>query len=179
MEATIPKATLEEMARQLGIVEDDITKYPFFRVLEGIIPVYFMNLSRMLAPYGGAIEDNYGSKTLENNTSASQIITVPAGKRWYLFGGHLMNGDDVVRACYVQLRNASNQVIAYLAQAQNVGANARLHWPNTEAVVTKLGGGGYPIPMLAGYNLYISWAAGGASAGGASPYSAFVVEMDE
>lgn len=172
-------AILEEMARELGLDPDDLKGDRFFQLVKGVFPVYIMNLTRKMAPYGGALKDNYASVTLANDTAKNELKTVPPGKRWYLFGGRITNGDDVNRQVYIQLFNADDKNIGQLAKSQTVNAGAVLCYPNTEAVVTQMGSGAYPVPMKAGDYIKINWAAGGASAGGDSDTSALVVELNE
>lgn len=179
METNPTDTLLAELARELGIDEDTLKSNRFFTLVKGVFPVYIMNLTRKLAPYGGEIDDNYATVTLGNNDTVSQTVTVPAGKRWYLFGGRMSNGDNVVRNVTLQVYNELDVAIAMLIRYQVLAAGGEIFFPNTEAVSTQLGSGAYPLPLLAGWDLEYTWNAGGVSAGGTSHISAIVVEVDE
>lgn len=177
LDANVSDTMFDEIARQLGIDAADLKKsgFTFFPL---IMPVHLTNLQKDLAPYGGKIEQNYLTTALGNNDQVIVYLTVPATKRWYLWGGKLLNADNVARNCGVTLMDESSHVIFVLAKTQSVGAGASVYYPNTEAVVTQIGSGAYPIPMKAGWQLQFKWLAGGASTGGTAQYTALVVEVD-
>ena len=178
LDANISKSVIDEIARQLGIEADELYKagFSFFPL---VMPVHLTNLQRNLAPYGGTIEENYNTVILVNNTYGQEDLTVPAGKRWYLFGGFLLNGDDVARDCWVNVIGTEGSTLLRLLKDQAVGAATDVYFPNTEATVDQMGSGIYPIPLLAGSIIRFRWDAGGASTGGTAKYCAIVVEVDE
>lgn len=180
MEANLSDSQLENMASALGIDVDTLKQSRFFDLLKGVFPVYITNLDRVLAPFGGEIVSNLTSVTLVNNTLKQVDITVPAGKRWYLFGGSITNPDDVGRNCTIFVTDGT-AILYRILKDQAIGATASAYFPNTEATVSQIGSGAYPLPLLAGYMISFYWAAGGASAGGvsASGAVAMVVEVDE
>lgn len=179
MQVNPSDATLEEMARELGIDPDDLKQSRFFDLIKGTFPVYIMNLTRKTAPYGGDIlQDHLGAAvTLVNNTLLNHDIIVPAGKRWYLFGGRIFNGDDVERACQVVLLSAEAVGITVLLRSQAIAAGAYASYPNGEASVLQTIS--FPLPMAAGTYLRFGFEAGGASAGGTGYCSAILIEVDE
>ena len=170
---------LDEMARELGINPDDLKHSRFFNLIKGVFPVYITNLTRKLAPFGGAIESNRTVTPLVNNTVLDVHIEVPATKRWYLFGGRITNGDNVARNCYVTIQNKANENVLQLFRDQALGAGGDGYFPNSEATVIQLAGGLYPLPLSAGMAVHFHYAAGGASAGGTAIAVAWVVELDE
>lgn len=178
LDANISKAVIDEMARQLGMEADELYKagFQFFPL---IMPVHLTNLQKNIAPYGGTIEGNYAETTLVNNTNGSRRLTVPAGKRWYLFGGYMHNGDNVGRVCDLSIEDTNSKIVLINLRGQAIGVGGTVVFPNTEAVVGQAGSGIYPIPMLAGWDLLFNWLAGGASAGGTSRSAAIVIEVDE
>ena len=177
LDANIAKSTRDEIARQLGIDSKELQEsgFTFFPI---ITPVQITNLQRNLTPFGGDIDANGSTTTLVNNTTKGETLTVPAGKRWYLFGGSIKNGDNVARECTVSLLDTSDVTVLTLMRTISIAAGITNMFPNTEATVLQVGGGAYPIPLDSGYDISYAWAAGGASAGGTARFSAFIVEVD-
>lgn len=170
---------LEEMARELGINIDELKMKRFFKLIKGTFPVYIMNLTRKMAPYGGEILDNFDEVTLVNNVTKSHNVTVPATKRWYLWGGRMSNGDDVARNSGCRLHNSDAKIIFTPLMSQALAAGSSLYFPTTIVTVNQLGSGAYPIPMKAGDYIRFTWVAGGVSAGGTSEIILLVSEIDE
>lgn len=172
-------AILEEMARELGMDVDELKMKRFFKLIKATLPVYIMNLTRKTSPFGGEIESNYTEFALGNNDNVHAIITVPPGKRWFLFGGAILNGDDVNRACSVLLLNEDDKIIGAIFLSQTINAGVRAYYPNTVSSVLHIGHGAYPLPLAAGWQIDAYFAAGGASSGGTGALTAMVVEVDE
>jgi len=170
---------LEEMARELGIDADKMKTERFFKLIKATVPVYLMNLTRKTAPYGGDIVSNMETITLVNNVALNYDFIVPAGKRWYLWGGKMMNGDDVNRNCSASIYDADANKLMVVLRSQAIVAGNETYFPNTEASVTQLGSGAYPVPLLAGWYVRYYFAAGGASAGGDAENALMVVEVEE
>ena len=125
----------------------------------------------------GVLVTNYNAAVaLANNTAKTQAVTVPAGKRWFLFGGIMSNADNVERATQIYITDGTNTVM-YIRQATAQAAGAIIAYPNTVALATNWQ---FPVPMplSAGWTITFYWAAGGASAGGNATISAVVSQMD-
>ena len=132
------------------------------------------DLGLIWAMLGGEIKHNQGDTTLLSNTQATRTITVPTGVRWYLFGGVVLNDDSVARTIKVQVLDESNNVIFYYASA-STNAAGWCAYPQSQA--SKVNGQTFCLPMKAGWDILITWEAGGASAGGTAESSAIVLEV--
>ncbi len=122
----------------------------------------------------GLIVTNEGPSTLVNNVALTRLITVPSNARWRLHGGRLLNADNVARNCSVDVRDASDNPLHHYVSGRAVGANGDIPFPHGESLITA-GRGNPGFPVGEGFDIAITWAAGGASAGGTAE-SAFVVE---
>lgn len=179
METNPSDTLLVEMARELGIDEDTLKNNRFFQLIKGVLPVYIMNLTRKMAPYGGDIKSNATAVTVVNNTIKTENIEVPAGKRWHLFGGKIINPDNVARNVYIELYDENDVKICRLLKFVAAGPGGEAYFPNSEATIDQVGPGAYPFPMSAGWYMQFYFGAGGASAGGTGTVFAVVVELDE
>ena len=177
LDANVSDTMMDEIARQLGIDAADLKKagFTFFPL---VMPVHLTNLQKQLQPYGGEIKANYTAVTLVNNTAKNQAVTVPANKRWFLWGGFADNADDVARSFKISLFDADDQLIMRLIRSQSLAGPGEIMYPNTEATILQTGHGAYPIVMDAGWYLAFYWAAGGASTGGTSHVTALVTEVE-
>lgn len=105
--------------------------------------------------------------TLVNNTTKTEIRTVPAGKRWLIVGGWLHNGDDVARGCYVQAKDAASVGIGYFRKDSSMPAGDKNRFPNfSDNDQYSFDHTCYPVSLNAGELVVFGWAAGGVSAGG-------------
>jgi hypothetical protein len=122
---------------------------------------------------GGIPVSNYATTTLVNNTAATRTLTVPAGEIWYVAYGQMTNGDNVARACRIQV--LENSSILYMYYSASLGASTRVIWPNqigtTPVIVPDI------IPLKAGWKIIFTWDAGGASAGGTAQSCAVTQEL--
>ena len=128
---------------------------------------------------GGTLKDNYVVKGTaagagKGNFSESEQqhkITVPAGKRWLLWGGHVKR--DANATMGIQINNSSDQMIHYLhyraAAAETVGYGGGFHG-------TANAQGTIPVPMKAGDYLQFDF---GANQAATASISAIVTEVDE
>lgn len=118
---------------------------------------------------GGKIESNITSIVLANNTSKTTKLTVPTGKIWLLYWISLTNPDDVVRDVIIMLyeETALTNVLTplFAKAAMDASAAVRYVWPNAH-VSGYLSNPGYPLILKADQTIAVTWAAGGASAGG-------------
>lgn len=126
----------------------------------------------------GRIVSNYNEDILVNNAAKTRTLTVPANKRWLLAGvGHLLNGDDVTRNCKAEVFDESDKFICNLLRNQAITAAAIVHIPNMEendeqARVV------FPFFLYEGWYVKITWAAGGASAGGTATSALPILEIE-
>lgn len=126
---------------------------------------------------GGKPISNYNTTTLVNNTLATREITVTTGKRWYLYGGWMLNNDNVDRSCYINIIDASSNVIIKLVAPTTLAATTgTMAFPNTVADENSYAGA-FPIPLKNGWKIQFVWSAGGASAGGTAKSAALVMEV--
>ena len=98
--------------------------------------------------------------TLVNNTQKVEEVAPAAGKRWLLLNIKLTNSDDVAREIEIITLDTVD-VLSLLWTDAAVGAGAVKNWPDID----------YPwhpviLDGTVGDKLRITWAAGGASAGG-------------
>jgi hypothetical protein len=124
----------------------------------------------------GIISDNYGTTTLINNTLAARTITVPSNRRWWLFWVYSINGDNVTRNMMVEHYNSAGQLINMLFPLSAKTAGLLLCWPHTTSG-TNYFAPAEAIPLKAGDYIVITWAAGGASAGGTAPSTMGALEV--
>lgn len=123
----------------------------------------------------GSIVSNEADSTLVNNTALTRTITVPANARWKLYGGDVLNGDDVSRNLSVAVDDGTDRIFTYVVGSA-LGVSARHAYPfDTGGSITELSAIG-PVPLVAGDRVRITWAAGGASAGGTAKSSANIEE---
>lgn len=124
---------------------------------------------------GGTIEDNEASTALVNNTAATRTITVPARRVWLIYGGYVVNKDNVARNIEVVLKNSGDKVLIVLATKASVASDSYLTFPNTESSEKNFGRN--LIIADSGMKITITWSAGGASAGGTARSSLVVQEL--
>lgn len=120
----------------------------------------------------GNIVTNEADSTLVNNTALTRTITVPTGARWRIYGGSTLNGDDVTRAVTALVDDGTDEFVSW--NLGNAGASVRVTYPNNTANARMNQDG--PWPATQGDRIRITWAAGGASAGGTAKSSAHVEE---
>lgn len=107
----------------------------------------------------GAGNDKWTSTTV-------QSYTVPAGKRWFLYGGVVHTSANAT--VDVVLYNESDEIVLYLADHAAAGAAAYEEYPTT-----MIGNVLLPIPMDAGWYVKITC---GAAQGAAAEASCLVLE---
>ena len=118
--------------------------------------------------------DNEAASTLVNNTALTRTLTVPLATRWILHGGHVFNADDVARTLTVVADNGTSGQHLDLWLADSINATTRAYYPFAPAGSTR--SHFMPFPLSAGDRILITFAAGGASAGGTARSSAVVEE---
>lgn len=118
--------------------------------------------------------DNESDTTLTNNTAATRTITVPTNARWKVYGGTVLNADDVTRATSVQADNGTDELVSW--RDADLAASTRSSWPATTADDDN---GPVPFILNEADRVTIIWAAGGASAGGAAKSSCVIEEWIE
>ncbi len=130
----------------------------------------------------GLAVSNEGATTLGNNDTVVRTITVPTNARWKVYGGVVLNGDDVTRNVLVDIDNGvTNQDLA-IPLSRAVDASNFAGWPfgsETNTNSREPGGQAFPIPLIEGDRIRISFVAGGASAGGEARSSALIEEWIE
>lgn len=123
--------------------------------------------------------DNEAASTLVNNTALTRTITVPTNARWLWFTGEIFQGDDVTRTVTVRADDGTTgQNLHVPLNGEGVGATSRRPYPHGSATAGLIGIV-MPIPLSAGDRILITFAAGGASAGGTARSSAVVQEWIE
>ncbi len=121
--------------------------------------------------------DNEAASTLGNNTALTRTITVPTSARWKIYGGTALNADSVTRTIDVRITDGTESLFDRLMSGNALSGDNQ-GWPSPEAsrLLTQLG---EPPPLVGGDEIEITWAAGGASAGGTARSSAVVTEWME
>lgn len=112
----------------------------------------------------GRLVTNEGTTTLVNNTLVQRAITVPTNAFWLFEAGHVYNGDDVARAITVIKDDTANEGQRFV-DAHSLAAVTLLNWPNVvgdNIAESKA----YRFSMTQAHRIVITFAAGGASAGG-------------
>lgn len=127
----------------------------------------------------GVIVTNQGETTLVNNTTATRVISVPTNARWHIHGGDVLNADDVTRDVTVACRDGSdNQLITLLTDAS--AASLRKSFPHdTNTAIQNQESTDVEFDLSGGFDVLITWTAGGASAGGTGESSVVVEEWIE
>lgn len=125
----------------------------------------------------GFIVTNEAASTLVNNTALTRTITVPTNARWRLYGGHVLQADDVSRVMEIRADSGVSGENLFEFLLTTVGANTRVAWPSTSAEIDVHNS--MPVPLSEGDRINITFAAGGASAGGTARSSAVVEEWIE
>ena len=123
--------------------------------------------------HSGALVENYivdatdtGAGNDKWTSDVVQSYTVPAGKRWYFFGGSVLNSADAT--VVVDIYNESDKLVLGLATIAAPGAAVRVQYPDSDI--------GYvhrPIPMDAGWYVKITM---GAAQGAAAEATCLVLE---
>lgn len=125
----------------------------------------------------GVLVTNEGTTTLVNNTLVQRAITVPTNAFWRLEAGHVYNGDDVARAITVIKDDTANEGQRWI-DSHSLAAATLLNWPNS--VQDNIAESPtMPFHMTAAHRIVITFAAGGASAGGTGRSMAQVMEWIE
>jgi len=114
---------------------------------------------------------------LVNNTEKTHTVTVPAGKRWFLQGGLVTNGDDVDRNLTISVTDGTN-VMYYIRASSNLVAAQACAYPTMQSLATNTQFPGKGMILDPGWTVTFYWAAGGASTGGNSTVTAVVLEVD-
>lgn len=130
----------------------------------------------------GRIVPNWAETTLANNTAATRVLSTNSNARWRLYGGVILNADNVTRDVRVLLRNVDNKTIRVPLAKSALAAGDTKDWPRAaDSPVDNLEAGeaGYPMPIGHGDDIIFAWDAGGASAGGTTESSAVVEEYIE
>lgn len=117
---------------------------------------------------GGKLKQPVTSLTLVNNTEKVEDIAVPTGKIWVLLSVKARNPDDVTRDISVRTyKEAAKTNQISILTTQTVVPASVVQWPNTDPSSLYRQIPSVPAELLAAGNvLEITWAAGGASAGG-------------
>lgn len=116
--------------------------------------------------------DNEGTTTLNNNTPVTRTLNCPPNSTWLLYGGRLLNGDDVARVIDVIIDNGYQNL--HIGHGQSVDGGSGSTYPHTTAGLNE--GQGFPFPLIAGDRIRIVFNAGGASSGGIARSSAVVMQ---
>jgi len=120
------------------------------------------------------------SVTLQNDTTKTLYVTVPQGKKWFVYGVMMYNGDNIARDMKVWIADGSNNILHRLGNASSVdagGSREMLGYVSTG--VSWYGINVTPIPIKGGNKLVLIWSAGGASSGGTAYYCITYEEVPE
>lgn len=148
------------------------------RVLRGYI--YDMHDPTHPGPLEGPVDgpgrdvSNEAASTLANNAALTRTITVPTDTRWLLYGGAVFNADDVTRTVTILADDGTSGQERHRFKSAGMGTLVRAAWPS--AVADDHIRSGMPVPLDEGDRILITFAAGGASAGGEARSSANVEE---
>lgn len=131
---------------------------------------------------GGILKTIITSVTLVNNVAFQILQTVPAGRRRILLGVRMVNCDSVARVLRMDLYNeaALTNLIKALEYV-SIATTAALQWPdfrsnNTAPDMSPMD---HLVILDPGHTLALTWAAGGASAGGGPDADGCVVQYLE
>lgn len=104
------------------------------------------------------IESDYSADATSTwDSTTNKKYTVPAGERWFLYGGTVTR--DANQTLIVTVKDASDQTVIQLdSQGAGTGLTAYPNQASTGAIV-------FPLPMDAGY--YVDITCGGAQGAGA------------
>lgn len=130
----------------------------------------------------GRILTNWAETTLLNNTAAERVLTVNPNARWRLYGGIILNADDVTRDVRILIRDPDNKTVRVPLAKAALGVGDTKDWPRAaDTAVDSLEAGetGWPVVMAGGWDIIFAWDAGGASAGGTAESSAIAEEWIE
>ncbi len=131
----------------------------------------------------GLIVTNEGASTLVSNTALTRTISVPTNARWELEHGHMFNGDSVNRGITYNWDDGTEATGGWTSDQtadshlQGTGRGNSLPW--TIGASASPFGLMQPVHLSEGHRIQITWAAGGASAGGTARSSAVVKEWIE
>jgi len=116
----------------------------------------------------GKIVQSVTSITLVNNTAKTVNVTVPSGKRWLLLSLKMGQPDNVQRTLTVdKYKEAAKTNFMGPLVTVGLGVGILQLWPTNDAVHTIRNIACNPAEIMHdGNTLAITWAAGGASAGG-------------
>ena len=115
---------------------------------------------------GGLYKPNVTSVVLVNNTTKTSSLVVPTGKRWLIMGGILHNGDDVARNCSVSIKTSGDVWLQDIMASVAIAAGAERPFPRSDQNDGGVGPSAYPVMAFAGEKVVLTFAAGGAAAGG-------------
>jgi hypothetical protein len=128
---------------------------------------------------GGKKTVSVTSITLVNNTLKTQQVAVPTGHQWRLLSIKVRNPDDVDRVVTIaRWREAAKTVEIAGLISGTVTAGAKVQWPNSDVDVTGFSPQWHLIIMTALEVIEVTWAAGGASAGGTDADGLVIEYMD-
>ena len=139
----------------------------------------------MQLPKGGRYRWINNTVTLVNNAALNENIypeehgIIGRSKRvkWFLIAGRVENGDDVARGVSVRIYKRTNMqnLFQLLGVSVNAGQSYIFPYSGSDADNTT-----DAIPLLVDSENFIriTWAAGGASAGGESEYSFYIYEVE-
>ncbi len=130
----------------------------------------------------GRIISNWAETALLNNTAATRVLTINPNARWRLYGGMILNADNVTRDVRILIRDEDNETIRIPLAKATLGVGDRKDWPraaDTPVDSLEAGETSWPIPIKGGWDIIFAWDAGGASAGGTAESSAIAEEWIE
>jgi len=126
---------------------------------------------------GGRRNLNRTQVVFVNNTAKTVNITVPAGERWFLLWGKIINADDVARNCSVAIYDVDNAIIGTLRELAALAASGYELLKTVPGTISLLDPSN-PVILEAGDYVNFYWAAGGASAGGTGYIYLVCLELD-
>ncbi len=129
----------------------------------------------------GLIVTNEGATTLVNNTAVTRTIACPNNTRWKWRGGTYTNADNVTRNVTVRMTDGTNELIR-AKNTEPCETLIRHVYPSgsdSVAVERFLSVGDMEFDLQESFDIEITWAAGGASAGGTARSTALVEEWLE
>ncbi len=126
----------------------------------------------------GFIVTNEGATTLVNDTAVTRTIACPTNTRWKWKGGTYVNADNVTRNVTVRLTDGTNEIVR-VKNTEPCETLIRQVYPSSSdsvALERFLSLGNMAFDLRETFDIEITWATGGASAGGTARSSALVEE---